>query len=209
MTTHGAHPRKRSVVINGHATSVSMEEAFWTRLTALADARGVSINTLVTSIDRDRMADPSAAPNLSSALRVWVLEQSTTGLSDHDDWRALERFSFGDNPALGDELANLVLTGTKTATCWPVADGPQTEIGKRMVVQDGQGNPVAVIETTELTQRRFNDVDAAFAYDEGESDRSLITWRANHERYFSRTGGFSPNMLLYCERFRVVRRLVP
>src|SRR4051794_785287 len=50
------------------------------------------------------------------------------------DWRGLETFSFGDSPALADELAALVLAGTKTATCSAASDGPSTEVGKRMVV---------------------------------------------------------------------------
>lgn len=64
-----AAPRKRSVVIAGHATSVSMEQAFWDLLSGFADERGVSVNALVAEIDRDRAA------NLSSAIRVWVLRE--------------------------------------------------------------------------------------------------------------------------------------
>ncbi|HEX2554394.1 MAG TPA: ASCH domain-containing protein [Microvirga sp.] len=120
------------------------------------------------------------------------------------DWRALETFSFGDNPALADELVELVLAGTKTATCWAAEQGLLTEVGKRMVVLDGAGRPRAVIETVELTQHRFPDVDAAFAYDEGEGDRTLASWRRAHETYFTRLGQFTPDMLLWCERFRVV-----
>jgi uncharacterized protein YhfF len=66
-----------------------------------------------------------------------------------------------------------------------------------------------VIETVELTQRRFPDVDAAFAHDEGEGDRSLAYWRRAHERYFRRRGQFAPDMLLWCERFRLLARLAP
>lgn len=64
-----AAPRKRSVVIAGHATSVSMEQAFWELLATFAEGRGVSLNVLVTEIDRTRTA------NLSSAIRVWVLRE--------------------------------------------------------------------------------------------------------------------------------------
>lgn len=62
-------PRKRSVTIAGHATSVSMEDAFWRRLNEFAAERGQSVNALVAEIDRDRTT------NLSSAVRVWVLEE--------------------------------------------------------------------------------------------------------------------------------------
>jgi uncharacterized protein YhfF len=120
------------------------------------------------------------------------------------DWRTLETFSFGDNPALADELAELVLAGKKTATCWAAEQGLLTDDGKRMVVLDGAGRPRAVIETVELTQHRFPDVDAAFANDEGEGDRTLAYWRRAHEVYFTRLGQFTPDMLLWCERFRVV-----
>jgi len=120
------------------------------------------------------------------------------------DWRLLETFSFGDSPVLAEELAQLVLAGKKTATCCSVADGTTTQVGKRMVMLDGAGRPRAVIETVELTQCRFDEVDAAFAFDEGENDRSLDGWRRAHERYFTRLGQFAADMMLYCERFRVV-----
>jgi predicted DNA-binding ribbon-helix-helix protein len=61
--------RKRSVEISGHRTSLSLEEAFWRALKRLAAKDGVSVNTLVTRIDRTREG------NLSSAVRVYVLER--------------------------------------------------------------------------------------------------------------------------------------
>ena len=74
---------------------------------------------------------------------------------------------------------------------------------------DGAKVPVAVIETVELTQRRFNEVDAPFAFDEGEDDRTLACWRRAHRNYFGQQGTFAPDMLLYCERFRLVARIDP
>ena len=123
------------------------------------------------------------------------------------DWGSLEQFSFGDSPQLADELAELVLAGMKRATCWAAGEGPKTRVGKRWVVLDGTGVPVAVIETVELTQRRFDQVDEAFAFDEGEDDRTLASWRRAHRNYFGRQGTFAPDMLLYCERFRLVARI--
>ncbi|GHD63308.1 hypothetical protein GCM10017083_53370 [Thalassobaculum fulvum] len=64
-----AAPRKRSVTLSGHATSISMEDAFWQRLSLFAGERGQSVNSLVAEIDRTRTT------NLSSAVRVWVLEE--------------------------------------------------------------------------------------------------------------------------------------
>lgn len=69
----GGRIRKRSVVVAGHATSVSLEEAFWRALANIAAAEGVSVNALVTRIDRARGTDGG---NLSSAIRVYVLENA-------------------------------------------------------------------------------------------------------------------------------------
>jgi uncharacterized protein YhfF len=123
------------------------------------------------------------------------------------DWRSLEQFSFGDSPELADELAERVLAGTKRATCWAAGEGPKTHVGKQWVVLDGSAVPIAVIETIELTLRHFDEVDAAFAFEEGEGDRTLASWRRAHRNYFGRQGTFAPDMLLYCERFRLIARL--
>jgi predicted DNA-binding ribbon-helix-helix protein len=71
MATDGANARviKRSLVIAGHRTSVSLEDAFWRRLRALAAERGLSLNGLAAMIDASR-----DGANLSSAIRVFVLE---------------------------------------------------------------------------------------------------------------------------------------
>src|ERR1700751_5395979 len=105
-----------------------------------------------------------------------------------EDWRDLESFSFGDSPALADQLAALVLAGKKTATCWAAAEGQKTQIGKQWIILSGGGKPLAVIETVELTQRQFSEVAASFAYDEGEDDRTLESWRREHRKYFIRLG---------------------
>lgn len=60
--------KKRSVVIAGHATSLSLEAEFWAALQEIARRRGLSLNRLVASVDAGR------AGNLSSALRVFVLD---------------------------------------------------------------------------------------------------------------------------------------
>ena len=86
-------------------------------------------------------------------------------------WRDLEAFSLKDGPALADELAALVLDGRKRATCWAAGEDMSAEVGKRMVMLDGAGRPRAVLTTIELTLRRFDEADAALAFDEG--DRTL------------------------------------
>jgi predicted DNA-binding ribbon-helix-helix protein len=65
---------KRSVIVAGHRTSVSLEEPFWSRLKEIARTRNLSINDLVTEIDAAETA--SGRPgNLSSALRLYVLAE--------------------------------------------------------------------------------------------------------------------------------------
>ena len=64
---------KRSVRIAGHATSISLEEAFWRGLHDIAVARGSSVNALLTAIDVGRRG------NLSSAIRLFVLDSARRG----------------------------------------------------------------------------------------------------------------------------------
>jgi len=121
-----------------------------------------------------------------------------------ETYRGLRSFAFGDAPDLADELLDLVLKGVKTATC-STEDEPNTSRpGECWIVLDGRGDPRCVIESTEVSYRRYGDVDAAFAHDEGEGDRSLAYWREAHRAYFGRLGKFSEDMMLMCERFRLV-----
>jgi uncharacterized protein YhfF len=126
--------------------------------------------------------------------------------------QGMTSFSFGDSPAMADALLALVLGGQKTATCGALRDFPEgsparPQVGRRDVLLDGRGRMAAVIETVEVTVRRFDEVDEKFAWDEGEGFRTLADWRAGHQAYFERNGGFSPDMELICERFRLVEAL--
>src|SRR3984957_11756022 len=119
-------------------------------------------------------------------------------------YKHLRAFAFGDGPELADELLELVIKGIKTATC-STEDEPNTSTpGERWVVLDGYGEPRCVIESTEVTYRRFKEIDAAFAYDEGEGDRSLAYWCSAHRTYFGRLGKLGEDRMLMCERFRLV-----
>lgn len=68
------------MVIAGHRTSISLEPEFWTALKDIARRRNASINDLVTEIDKMRAAKDEAG-NLSSALRVYVLQALTGAAS--------------------------------------------------------------------------------------------------------------------------------
>ena len=65
---------KRSLSISGHRTSVSLEEIFWRELRAIAEQRAQSVASLVAEVDAAR-----GEANLSSALRVFVLQQAKSG----------------------------------------------------------------------------------------------------------------------------------
>lgn len=67
--------RRHSVSIHGHRTSVSIEDAFWAELKRLARDEGRSVAAVIATVDRARAGQGGDAPNLSSALRLHVLER--------------------------------------------------------------------------------------------------------------------------------------
>jgi predicted DNA-binding ribbon-helix-helix protein len=73
---------KRSIVIAGHKTSVSLEDAFWKGLKEIADAREMTLSELVASIDTDRKHG-----NLSSAIRLFVLDHFRSQLTPKENRR--------------------------------------------------------------------------------------------------------------------------
>ncbi|KZE94800.1 hypothetical protein AVP42_00727 [Agromyces sp. NDB4Y10] len=123
---------------------------------------------------------------------------------------------FGDHPELTDELLGLVLDGTKRATAALVAEfaaegQPLPRIGGHWIACDSTGRPRVILRSTELRLAAFDEVDDRFAYDEGEDDRSLASWRENHRRYWQRvtaTLGFewTEQHEIVLERFEVAWR---
>jgi predicted DNA-binding ribbon-helix-helix protein len=69
---------KRSIVIAGHKTSVSLEDAFWKGLKEIATGREKTLSDLVASIDTDRRHG-----NLSSAIRLFVLDHYRVHNEEH------------------------------------------------------------------------------------------------------------------------------
>ncbi len=68
-------PTKRSMMIAGHATSISLEPIFWDALREAAEAEALPLNALVARIDAERVQAPDP-PNLASAIRVWLFARS-------------------------------------------------------------------------------------------------------------------------------------
>jgi len=68
-------PIKRSMMIAGHATSISLEPVFWEALREAAEEERLPLNALVARIDAERIEAPEP-PNLGSAIRVWLFERA-------------------------------------------------------------------------------------------------------------------------------------
>ena len=123
---------------------------------------------------------------------------------------------FGDNPELADELGQLILNGLKTGTCsavweWEAEGLPFPEVGLVSITLNGAGEPICIIETTEVVLRSYKEVDEDFARSEGEGDLTLEYWRMAHKLFFSRVlprfgKAFSEDMPLVCERFQVIHK---
>ena len=73
-----AGPVKRSVMIAGHATSISLEPIFWEALRDAAAAEGLPLSALVARIDAERVQSAGAS-NLASAIRVWLFARARAG----------------------------------------------------------------------------------------------------------------------------------
>ena len=76
-----AGPVKRSVMIAGHATSISLEPIFWDALRAVAEEMDLPLSALVARIDAERIAAPMPA-NLGSAIRVWLFARASAPMDD-------------------------------------------------------------------------------------------------------------------------------
>jgi uncharacterized protein YhfF len=121
---------------------------------------------------------------------------------------------WGDSPEMADELGGLIAQGIKTGTCsalweWEAEEEALPEKGMITIVLDGKGQPLCIVEATQVTIRNYNEVDADFARAEGEGDLSLEYWREAHRNFFSRTlpkigKEFSEEMPLVCEKFKVI-----
>lgn len=121
---------------------------------------------------------------------------------------------FGDSPELADELLGLILHGPKRATAGSYDDYVQSgatipHVGTYSIALDGRGVPRALLRTTDVRIGPLSSVDAEFAWDEGEGDRTRESWLRDHHRFFERylpTVGleYSPEMPTVFERFELV-----
>lgn len=126
----------------------------------------------------------------------------------------LEACSFGDSAEMADHLLALILSGPKRATAGAVADyeaegSPIPRTGDLWLACDGEGEPRALLRTIEVRIGALDSVDAEFAWDEGEGDRSVEFWLRVHQQFFERRLralglAFDSRMPVVFERFEVV-----
>jgi len=156
------------------------------------------------------------APLSDAAASLWRAYAAHLP-ADHPHRAArVTAFSFGDSAALADELAALVVAGTKRATAsLPIqleSEGvAPPAAGDVSIVMRGDGTPVGIIETTDVRLVPFGEVDAGFAATEGEGDGSLAYWREAHTDFFGRVvarlgGRLDDASVVLCERFRLLCR---
>ena len=125
-----------------------------------------------------------------------------------------EAWAFGDSPAMADDLAALVVAGTKRATAGLLAEyqaeqEPLPEPGDLSIIIDGRGAPVCLIRTTDVRVGVLESVDDQFAWDEGEGDRTRASWLREHRAFFERVVqssglNISSNPDIVFERFEVL-----
>lgn len=121
-------------------------------------------------------------------------------------------FAFGDSPALADELLAVVLSGDKRATAGLMlgyGSEPVAQPGDYAIALDGSGEPRCVLRTQEVVIKPLSAADHAFAWDEGEGDRSLEWWMDAHVDFCRRQAeadgvAFSTDLDTVFERFELV-----
>jgi uncharacterized protein YhfF len=110
------------------------------------------------------------------------------------------------------QLTELVLAGIKTATAglaenhMPYADEPLPKPGDRWLMLGYDDEPLAIVETTEVSVVPARDVDLQFARDEGEGFETVADWRVAHERFWAERG-LDDETLIVCERFRLIEKI--
>ncbi|OTA20129.1 ASCH domain-containing protein [Xenorhabdus beddingii] len=128
-----------------------------------------------------------------------------------DKYPKAERWVFGDSPAMNDELAELVAKGIKTATTCSFnlydsdeSEGDKITVGNHYIVFDSKERPICVVRVIAMHLMQFSEMTTELAWKEGEGDRSLLHWQAEHQRFFGRMGVFSPDMEIIVIEFKTV-----
>jgi uncharacterized protein YhfF len=124
--------------------------------------------------------------NRAAIERFWLEYQRACSVQ-------VEGFSataFGPTRAVADELATLIAQGTKRAHAtlerdFEVEGDALPRPGEHVVVLDGSGAPQAIVKLRHVERRHFNDIDAEFAFECGEGDRTLAWWLVAYRQEFA------------------------
>ncbi|MBG6237875.1 uncharacterized protein YhfF [Mycetocola sp. CAN_C7] len=162
------------------------------------------------------MADveiPLSTPDLSAGAAFW----GDYSAAHPDIVRTCPEYTvehFGNSARLADALLHEVTHGVKRATAelaaqYAVDEDPLPRVGSHWIACDSTGVPRIIMRSIELRLGTFDSVDDAFAFDEGEDDRTLASWRREHAKYWTSTCAargvaWSEDDEIVFERFRVV-----
>jgi uncharacterized protein YhfF/RimJ/RimL family protein N-acetyltransferase len=165
---------------------------------------GAAPGALPAAIDNRAARDGAVATYWAEFCRAASVPESTP----------FQAWHFGDSAALAHELVELVLNGPKRATAgaaWAVEREPALGAlaDGYSVVTEHDGRPRCVIRSTQVERRPLDQVDAQFAWDEGEGDRTLADWLDGHRRYFRRECAaaavpYADDMQVQLERFELL-----
>ena len=122
-----------------------------------------------------------------TAEQMWHAYCESSGVSEQTPYSA---WVFCAGGAVGDELAQLVLAGTKTSTAsalfaFELEKEQLTKVGEYSVILFSSGEAAGVICDTKVTLVPFDEVSGAHAVREGEGDRSLAYWKKVHREAFT------------------------
>lgn len=135
---------------------------------------------------------------IRTSIEIFIMRKTGEMMTPKEMWQAYKKI----NPAIGDEidawvfgvqadqLADLVLSGEKTATAsayelYKLENEPLPQAGSFDVILDSQDRAVCIVEINKVSVLPFNEVSAEHAFKEGEGDKSLAYWQQVHEAFFT------------------------
>ncbi|WP_456272136.1 ASCH domain-containing protein [Bacillus sp. AK031] len=149
-----------------------------------------------------------------SVLNMWKNYLSSIGENQEETAKSYDSWYFCDNEEDANQLAQLVLQGTKRGTAslhlhFAVHNEEPPKEGCLSIITNWQGEAQCIIETVKVDIVPFREVTEEFARIEGEGDKSLAYWNDAHRRFFTRELAehdlkLDESMLVVCEEFRVV-----
>ncbi|ADG41522.1 MULTISPECIES: 5-formyltetrahydrofolate cyclo-ligase [Leuconostoc] len=165
---------------------------YYDRFLAHYDGQSIALALGVQLIDwfpvepHDQLVDVILNVNAAKIGDYWVNYLTQWHLALDTPLPASGQFGTVD---VADELAGLIISGTKTATAswaegYALDNEPIPKVGDFFIVLDKQRLPVAIIQTTQVVIEKFNLVDERHAYLEGEGDRTLDYWRRVHTQFW-------------------------